>query len=461
MRIVLSIPAFLPHSSGGGQVYVHQVGRELQRLGNAVTVLSDAPWQGGEGTRQVKRYEYDGLPVCCIQINPSAKGWDDDFTGLGTKLLEVLGSCLDEIRPDKVHLGGFKAPLNRICLERGIPHVATAHHPGVVCPAGTLLTHRRKLCTARATREICVPCCTKQRSRNGAVGALLSVVPEPLARRASAWGTRKGRLGFIARALAYARGIERSLASKEDLLRRVPIWIAPSHAIRTYLILNGAPKESVRVVPHGIEPMDRLSLEPYQRRPLRFGYMGEMAIPKGFHVLIQALSLMDPSADCELHVFSKAHHPWNKRYLDDSLRRFRGKPPVIFHDTVSRGALSSAYAQFDVLVVPSIFLEVLGLVILESFAAGRPVIATQSGGPAELIRHGVDGLLVRRNDPRDLARAMEILVENRGEVERMAGNIMPVRTIRQHVEDLLPVYEEARHSIGPAVLRNVSSKGSR
>jgi len=291
------------------------------------------------------------------------------------------------------------------------------------------------------------------------MGALLSFVPEPLARRASSWGTRNGRLGIIARALAYGRGIERSLASKADLLRGVPIWIAPSRAIRTYLILNGAPEENIRVVPHGIEPMSRLPLKPYKGRPLRFGYMGEMATPKGFHVLLQALSLMGPSADCELHVFSKPHYPWNKRYLDDSLRGFRGKPPVIFHDTVSRGALSSAYTQFDVLVVPSIFLEVLGLVILEAFATGRPVIATQSGGPAELIRHGVDGLLVQRNDPRDLARAMEILVENRGEVARLVGNIMPVRTIRQHAQDLLPIYEEARRIIGPVAGRNSSDKG--
>jgi glycosyltransferase involved in cell wall biosynthesis len=59
-------------------------------------------------------------------------------------------------------------------------------------------------------------------------------------------------------------------------------------------------------------------------------------------------------------------------------------------------------AAFDVFVLPSIS-EGFSLATVEAMAAGRPVIATRSGGPEELIEDGVTGLLVPRKDPKSLA----------------------------------------------------------
>ncbi|WP_219834873.1 glycosyltransferase [Paenibacillus sp. R14(2021)] len=59
-------------------------------------------------------------------------------------------------------------------------------------------------------------------------------------------------------------------------------------------------------------------------------------------------------------------------------------------------------ANYDIFILPSRY-EGLGLVVLEAMAAGLPVIAANIDGPAELIEHGVNGLLFQNEQPEDLA----------------------------------------------------------
>jgi glycosyltransferase involved in cell wall biosynthesis len=73
--------------------------------------------------------------------------------------------------------------------------------------------------------------------------------------------------------------------------------------------------------------------------------------------------------------------------------------------------------------------EGLSNAVLESMAAGVPVIATRVGGIPEAIEDGVSGLLVPPRDPGALARAMEVLLEHR-ELARRLG-----RDARRRVEE--------------------------
>jgi glycosyltransferase involved in cell wall biosynthesis len=68
--------------------------------------------------------------------------------------------------------------------------------------------------------------------------------------------------------------------------------------------------------------------------------------------------------------------------------------------------LPAIYAAADVFVLPTSVQEGFGLVVLESFAAVRPVIATRSGGVPELVKDGKSGLLVSRGDDKELYHAM-------------------------------------------------------
>ena len=67
-------------------------------------------------------------------------------------------------------------------------------------------------------------------------------------------------------------------------------------------------------------------------------------------------------------------------------------------------------AALDVLVLPSLQPEPFGLVVLEAMAAGCPVIATNHGGPVEVIEDGVTGVLVPPTDPGPMAEALLMLL---------------------------------------------------
>lgn len=68
-------------------------------------------------------------------------------------------------------------------------------------------------------------------------------------------------------------------------------------------------------------------------------------------------------------------------------------------------------AELDVLVHTA-ELEPFGLVVAEALARGVPVVAPASGGPAEIVRDGVDGLLVDPGEPRALAAAIVRLLRD-------------------------------------------------
>ncbi len=71
------------------------------------------------------------------------------------------------------------------------------------------------------------------------------------------------------------------------------------------------------------------------------------------------------------------------------------------------------YAAMDLVVHASQQPEPFGLVVVEAMAAGKPVIAADAGGPAEIIRHGTDGWLYPMGDAGALTSAMARLLDDR------------------------------------------------
>ena len=98
------------------------------------------------------------------------------------------------------------------------------------------------------------------------------------------------------------------------------------------------------------------------------------------------------------------------------------------------------------MVVPSIWWENAPLVIQEAQAQGRPVIASNIGGMAELVEDGVNGLGVSPNDPRALASAMRRIAEE-PELRRQA---FQERTPPDDIDTTARRYLELIEAIEPA-----------
>jgi glycosyltransferase involved in cell wall biosynthesis len=76
-------------------------------------------------------------------------------------------------------------------------------------------------------------------------------------------------------------------------------------------------------------------------------------------------------------------------------------------------------AGLDLLVCPSDH-EPFGMIVLEALAAGTPVVASDSGGPAEIVEHGRSGLLFPTGDAEALANAVLRVLDNTALADRLA-----------------------------------------
>ena len=60
----------------------------------------------------------------------------------------------------------------------------------------------------------------------------------------------------------------------------------------------------------------------------------------------------------------------------------------------------------------------------------------------EMVVDGVDGFVVKRNDPEKLAEAMQKFIENPNLVLKMSNQIQPVKTIQQYVDEIEKIYQQ-------------------
>ena len=90
---------------------------------------------------------------------------------------------------------------------------------------------------------------------------------------------------------------------------------------------------------------------------------------------------------------------------------------VVFLGRVSRAEIPTYMASADLLVLPSIKVEGLGVVLLEALASGTAVVGTNVGGIPDIVRDGETGLLARSHDPEDLAEKCLRMLQD-GELRR-------------------------------------------
>ena len=146
---------------------------------------------------------------------------------------------------------------------------------------------------------------------------------------------------------------------------------------------------------------------------------------KGVHTLIEAARRV-PAGRIETLIFGDTDT--FPEYTAE-LRRLAANAPIRFMGRFDRHQSAAVYAHFDVLVVPSIWLENSPLVIHEAYMAGVPVIGSRIGGIPDLVEDGVSGLLVDPGSPDALAHALCTLAADRPRLAAMAARLPAVKSI--------------------------------
>jgi len=177
------------------------------------------------------------------------------------------------------------------------------------------------------------------------------------------------------------------------------IILTGSTFAKTSLVAEGVPPERVRVVPYGVD-LRRFSAAGRKTHGRGFDvlYVGRISFRKGIGHLLRAYVDFRKGDSRLSLVGSVVGDP-------SCLRRYE---PLFAHTPhVPQADLPDLYRRADVLVFPSLS-EGMGLVALEAMACGCPVIVS-ANGPAEVVRHGVDGLVVPAGDHEAIRVALEQL----------------------------------------------------
>ena len=215
----------------------------------------------------------------------------------------------------------------------------------------------------------------------------------------------------------------------------IDLFLAPSQFVKDKLIENGWDSAKIEVLPHFQQLPDTPATDSDQDAIL---YFGRLSPEKGLTDLLRAMKRL-PRVRLQIAGDGPQRSELEQLVLNLGLNN------VVFAGHVEGKALEVLIAGARFTVLPSRAYETLGKTILESYALGRAVVASDLGSRRELIEEGVTGLLYRPGDIEQLAGAMSFLFDRPALARQMgaAGQEMVRQrfTPEMHYAALASLYE--------------------
>jgi glycosyltransferase involved in cell wall biosynthesis len=428
---VIHVPfCFYPDPIGGTEVYVAALAAGQRRRG--VDAVITAPGEHDES------YDYEGLPVRRFAIGADLSL--RDLYGLGDHIAAAsFERILDDERPDLVHLHALTSAVSlrlvRAARQRGVSVVFTYHTPTVSCQRGTLLRWGHEVCDGRLDVRRCTACTLHGLGLARSASVALSLLP---ARAGRALGKR-GRAGGMWTALRMTELVALRHSAFRSLIEEVDRVVVLCRWTERLLRYNGVDPDKIILSRHGLnQPASASSTPRAPRWPMRVAFLGRLDPTKGVDLLIAALQAL-PDAPVELDIYgiaqegSTEYSTWLHR-MAASDARIRMLLPV------PSGQVVELLAGYDILAVPSRWLETGPQVVLEAFAAGTPVLGARLGGVAELVADGVDGLLIQPGSIEAWHEAISRLVEEQELLDRLRAGVRPPRQMEEVTMEMTELY---------------------
>jgi glycosyltransferase involved in cell wall biosynthesis len=387
MRILVLSSAFSPHVYGGGEVAAYNLTRLLARRGHEVSVatLLEADAEPCWGERMPEGYRLYRLPVprthtfygrtAATSVAHKLVWHAQDYADPRNRpLIERLLADVDPQHVDIHNIAGIG--YNVLPLLQRCSAIYFLHDLGLACFSGSMF---------RAGSNCCRQC-----GRCRLTGALRQRCLD-----------RVPRLGFVS-------------PSQANLERLAPHVAA----------LGCRPTAVIRNVPDELPTLPDSQPSPAPR----LLYAGRLDVIKGIAFLLEVLASLAPQYPFHLTVLGTGN-------LEASVRqRFGACPWVTFKGFVPRTDVAAAMARSDVFCMPSLWSETYGIVTAQALQVGTPVIGSNIGGTAELVRHEETGLLI---EPGNFAEwqaafqrifgAPDVLKAWRGNALRLSGEFSPER----------------------------------
>lgn len=454
MKILQYLPGLPPVMGGGMIKYALDLVHGEIQAGHEVIILVPGHFTHFHKDRtRIIRKKWNGKE-CYRVINSlpvsGGKGVQDipELIKRGDK--EVYAGFLGKIKPDVIHIHSFMG-LHMAFLEAaaqiGIPVVYTTHDYYGICPKVTLLKGTEQCAVADGSQ--CLECIDT------------AVTTKKLKRQQSViYETLKNNrfINFLEYSQKlvpikiYIRSLRQKYKKKkpipknstqniENEYRAVQGYYRKMFDYVTRFHYNSSQSEEVFVqylgdIAGDVIPISNRNISDRRKKRdfgkiLRIGFIGRGAY-KGFNLLKDVLDGLytDGMQGFECHVY---FNPKEKM-----------PPYIISHAPYKEDAMEPIYDNMDILVLPSIWKETYGLVVLEALSYGVPVIVSQNVGAKELLadREGM-GIIVEPTKEA-LRKALERIYHNRELLKQMNLEICNCKiglNFEEHVCKIVDMYE--------------------
>ena len=200
-----------------------------------------------------------------------------------------------------------------------------------------------------------------------------------------------------------------------------PIWsklrvrIAVSEAAAGFV--RSRFQDGIRVIPNGCDVELFARAQPLPGLPpgRRMIWVGRLDEQKGFPIAVRAFDILAAEfPDLSFVVVGEGRDRAAVSTLARDIRR-----RVVMAGSVPHQDLPPYLSGADVFVAPALGQESFGIVLVEAMAAGVPVVASDIPGYREVVRDGVDGIVVPPGDPAAFAEAAREVLSNSELAERL------------------------------------------
>ena len=412
MKVAFFVHCFFPEHFYGTETYTLDLAKHYRAAGHDVVVVS-AVFQGEAARNEiVSRYEYQGIPVVCIDKNrvPHTRVRETYYQ---LDMRPVLQGILRDTKPDIVHvthLINHTAALLDVTQQLGIPTYATFTDFFGFCLNNKLETADGRLCAGpSASRTNCMACHLKDATRSAYAAPWIRQVVTP---RSARWIATLANAGRRLPGLRNGPvdGMLEDIARRPDTLlglynRSYQAAVAPTRFLKSAYEAN-----------HIVTPMHDIwfgvdiDRSPKPKRGLGhvpvIGFVGQIAPHKGTDLLVEAFRRL-PKGSAELHIYGPQDQ--DPAYVA-SLKALADGHAVSFKGTFPSAKMADIMRGMDVLVIPSRWYENSPLVLLNALATHTPVVVSDVAGMTEFLEPGVNGFAFERGNLDALAALLWELV---------------------------------------------------
>lgn len=438
----LHVPfSYFPSPAGGTEVYVAALANALQPHG--MTSIVAAPGDRDE------TYEWEGVSVHRFKTSSSAEletlYGDGDVAAAAS-----FGRILDHVRPDLVHFHALTAGASVLAMRevkaRRIPLIFTYHTPTVSCVRGTMMKWGEIPCDGRMSSRLCAACALHGKGIPKPVALGLAKLP-PSAPYRVGKALKNGRVATAMQLPALVRRRHQATHAVFVLADRL---VAVCAWVQDVLNSNGVAPSKIEVSRQGLPGnIHTLRSGDASRRPnpnvyspafpLRLAFFGRLDPTKGVHIVVEALRAQR-DLPVVLDIFGIAQGSSGADYRSHLVRLTAGDARIRFHAPVESSAVVERMARYDLVLVPSLWLETGPLVVYEAQAGGVPVLGSRLGGIAELVIDDQTGRTLAAGDIREWAAELGRLVGRPDVIERWKDAQPRPRTMADAARDMANLY---------------------